>query len=130
MALTDFRACFMPYCLAQLQNGTWHILNREYRPLTIESKQLGRMVSEFDIEITKGVINKIVKVGGISIHTNEPSLYKLENARGVEALTDARYKIMIYLYYDGSNPVNKEHRERYFGILDILFSLKNNGFSY
>ncbi len=33
MPLHDFRSVFMPYCLAQQEDGCYAVLNREYKPV-------------------------------------------------------------------------------------------------
>lgn len=33
MALNDFRAVFLPYCLERQPNGKYAVLNREYKPV-------------------------------------------------------------------------------------------------
>lgn len=33
MALTEFRSIYLPYCLQRQADGSWVILNREYKPV-------------------------------------------------------------------------------------------------
>ncbi len=37
--MTDFRAYFLPYCLEQVSEGKYVVLNRRYKPLGITSSE-------------------------------------------------------------------------------------------
>lgn len=38
LRITDFRAVFFPYCLARQPEGTWLVLNRDYKPVGTVSR--------------------------------------------------------------------------------------------
>ncbi len=106
MALLDFRAVCMPYCIKKLENGKYHVLNREYKPLsfcTANNDYLKKELPiELELEITEQVISNL-KLKGAQFQDN-----------------------MIFLYGDGTNPLNEQHRKPYYELLDILFPVRVN----
>ena len=49
---TDFRAVYFPYCIEKQADGTWVVLNRQYKPV-------GFNTSDF---IRKRSINPVLKL--------------------------------------------------------------------
>jgi hypothetical protein len=38
MPLGDFRSIYLPYCLDKQADGSWLVLNREYKPVGFNTK--------------------------------------------------------------------------------------------
>ncbi|WP_291728203.1 hypothetical protein [Bernardetia sp.] len=106
MALFDFRAVCMPYCIKRLENGKYHVLNREYKPLsfcTISNDYLEKKLPiELDLEITGKIMSQLAAKG--AVFQND----------------------MIFLYGDGTNPVKEKNRVQYYELLDILMTIRVN----
>ena len=101
---TDFRAVYFPYCIEKQSDGTWVVLNRQYKPV-------GFNTSDF-IEYENYPVS--AKLNGIG-----PGICKKLSYTGqVEG-------DRVYLYNDGCNPTNsKADMEAYLKKLEILAKLK------
>lgn len=109
MALTDFRAVCLPYCLKKQEDGTYLVLNREYKPLSFKTRYNDFLEQDLPIYLkikglTKKKIEKIISIGEGACIQNEG--------------TD------IFLYNDDSNPFYKKGRADYFKRLEILMELR------
>lgn len=104
MALLDFRAICLPYCLQKQTNGSYIALNREYLPLGFNDRG---SVSFNDLPVS-------TSYKGISA-----TLAKKLSHKGDDDLEN------IYLYNDGSNPVlSDSNMAAYFKRLSLLAKLK------
>lgn len=93
MQSDDFRSIFLPYCLKKQDNGTYIVLNRNYKPLGFYTRE---HVEYSDFPIS-------VKIKGI----NPKTASKLSANCGTNTDT-------IYLYNDGTVPTHrKNHMETY-----------------
>lgn len=105
MPVLNLRGIYFPYCLQRLDDGSWIILNRNYKPLGSTSKE--HVVYE-DIDdafriprITPGQVQKLSCTGSID--------------------DDGR----IYLYEDSCIPTSgQKHMTAYLERLAILMRLK------
>lgn len=105
MALNDFRDIYLPYCLKKLENGKYVVLNREYKPLGFNSKEI------FD-------------------YSNFPISSNLEGITKKKAITISWNNLPdndnIFLYNDETNPLkNKKHMDDYLKRLELLSHIKN-----
>ena len=104
MALLDFRAVFLPYCLQRQDDGRYAILNREYKPV-------GFFTTQF---IDYSAYPVTVRLKGIGPATAA----KLST----EGSRDPR---QIFLYDDGTNPVRSEaNMAAYLHKLRVLAKLR------
>ncbi len=105
MALNDFRAIYLPYCLKKQENGKYIVLNREYKPLGFNSYEQFNY-SNYPISANlKGLTEK--KVLELSWN-NSPD------------------KEHIFLYNDALNPIkSKDNMAKYLQKLDLLAKLKS-----
>ena len=109
MALGDFRAVCMPYCLKKQEDNTFLVLNREYKPLTFctysndfENQNLPIYLKIVDL--TPRIIAKITAIGKGSSFQTESNI--------------------LFLYDDGSIPItSKQNMSDYFKRLEILMPL-------
>lgn len=100
----DFRAIYFPYCLQKQKDGSWVILNREYKPV-------GFNTSEF---ITYEEFPVAVKLEGLTPKKANKLAYsgEMEGDR-------------IYLYNDGCVPTrSKKNMDAYLEKLAILAKLR------
>lgn len=105
MALLDFRAVCMPYCIKKVSPNTYIVLNREYQPIgfnTYNNKIDKLPVYMKTKSLTKNKIDKILSI-----------------SKGACLQEDS-----LFLYNDETNPLRKNNRHAYFEILDILMELK------
>ena len=104
MALNDYRAVYMPYCLQKQKDGRYAVLNREYKPL-------GFKTSEWINYDEYPVCTNIKDIG--------PAIAKKLSYDGCEDIDQ------IYLYNDGCNPINdKKHMAAYFKKLELLATIQ------
>ena len=87
MALNDYRAVYMPYCLRKRKGDRYVVLNREYKPLGFKTSD---WINYDDYPVC-------VNIKGIN-----PASAKKLSCSGSEDTDD------IFLYSDGCNPVNDE----------------------
>ena len=103
MALLDFRAIYLPYCIEQQDDESWLILNREYSPVGFNAAHIqpdGHPVT--------------VKLKGLGLAT----LTKLAFDGKVQGKK-------VYLYDDECNPVRgKEHMQAYLAKIALLAKLE------
>jgi hypothetical protein len=107
MALLDFRAVSLPYCLKKTDAGDWLVLNREYKPIgfcTYDRVNIESLPIYLDLRITQKEIDKLVELGA-----------------KIQTLFD---ELTIFLYNDATNPFYKQNRQSYFDKLDILMDLR------
>ncbi|MEH2331482.1 hypothetical protein [Nostoc sp.] len=104
MALNDFRAVFLPYCIEKQPDGRYVVLNREYKPVGFKTKEHIKY-EEYPI---------CIELKGIGLATAAKLSYKGDSN------TDK-----IYLYNDGCVPTESaEHMKNYLKRLEILAKLK------
>lgn len=104
MALNDYRAVFMPYCLRKQEGGRYAILNREYKPVGFKTSD---WINYDDYPVC-------VTIKGIG-----PATAKKLSCRGSGDTDD------IFLYHDGCNPVNdKGHMAEYLEKLELLAKMQ------
>lgn len=100
---TDFRAVYFPYCIEKQSDGTWVVLNRQYKPV-------GFNTSEF-INYEEYPVS--AKLSGIG-----PGICKKLSYSG-EAEGNR-----VYLYNDGCIPTNSQkYMDEYLKKLAILAKL-------
>ena len=109
MALNDFRAVCLPYCLKKQEDGTYLVLNRDYKPLSFKTQYNDFLKQDLPIYLKlKGLtpkkIEKIISIGEGSCVQND----------GKD----------LFLYNDKTNPLYKEGRSDYFKRLELLMELK------
>lgn len=101
--MSEARAFLFPYCIKQLEDGRYIVLNRNYKPLGVQSGDwvvYEEHPSAINLEITKSIAEKLSWVG--------------------EGCTDT-----IYLYNDGCIPTDaKEHMNAYLKRLSVLAAVK------
>lgn len=104
MPLNDFRSVYLPYCLQQLADGSYVVLNREYKPLGYRTHEHIRYE---DLPI-------LAKIHGIT-----PRIATRLSWSGSEDID------RIMLYDDGCIPTaSAEHMTRYLKKIEILATLK------
>ena len=103
MALNDFRAVFLPYCLEKQADGRYAVLNREYKPVGFFTREW--------IDYAKHPV--LVKLKGLT------------SARAGRLSHNGSADIdRIFLYNDGSNPVRSAANMRaYLARIEILAKL-------
>jgi hypothetical protein len=100
----DFRAVFLPYCLRKQDDGSYVVLNRDYKPLGFKTAE--------HVDYAKYPIG--VKIPGI-----KP---KLAAKLSISGKTDTD---QIFLYNDATVPIQgKQNMAAYLGRLEILAKLK------
>jgi hypothetical protein len=105
MPVTNTRALYFPYCLQQLDDKSWIILNRNYKPLGSATEE---HVTYEDID-PKMRIAKIASA----------------QARLLAYSGDADAEGRIYLYQDGCIPTDSEkNMTAYLKRLSVLMKLK------
>lgn len=103
MLFGDFRSIYMPYCLKKQEDGSYAVLNREYKPVGFNTSDYIKY-EEFPVT---------TKFNGIG-----PGVAKKLSYKGSED-TDT-----IYLYDDGCVPVRSTaHMDAYLKKLAILAKL-------
>ena len=100
---TDFQAVYFPYCIEKQSDGTWVVLNRQYKPV-------GFNTSEF-INYEEYPVS--AKLSGIGLGICKKLSYSGE-AEGNR----------VYLYNDGCTPTNSQKdMDQYLKKLAILAKL-------
>lgn len=100
---TDFRAVYFPYCIERMADGTWVVLNRQYKPVGFNTSDFIRYES-FPVS---------AKLKGIG-----PGILKKLSYDG-----DGTGQ-KIYLYNDGCVPTHsKANMDAYLKRLEILAKL-------
>lgn len=104
MPTGDFRAIFLPYCLEKQANGSYVILNRNYKPIGFNTTE-SVVFAQYPIS---------VKIPGI-----KPAVAaKLSISRGLDTKK-------IFLYDDQTVPTrSKKNMTAYLNKLEILAKLK------
>lgn len=104
MALGDFRSIYLPYCLALQEDGSYAVLNREYKPV-------GFNTSDYVTYSEYPVTTKFKGIG--------PSTAKKLSYNGNEDVA------RIYLYDDGSAPtVTSANMATYLKKIETLAKLQ------
>ncbi len=85
MPLGDFRAIYLPYCIEQNADGSWLVLNRQYKPVGFNTED---HIKYEDFPV-------VTKFKGLGPAT----LAKLSYSGDVHGNR-------VYLYNDGTNPLN------------------------
>jgi hypothetical protein len=100
----DFRAVFFPYCLQKQSDGSYIVLNRDYKPLGFKTSE--------HIDYAKYPIN--VKIRGIKA--------RLAAKLSIDGKLDTDN---IFLYNDATVPIRgKQNMKDYLARLEILAKLK------
>lgn len=101
----EFRQVFFPYCLDQHENGTWTLLNRQYKPLGFNTMDWIKYDS-YPI---------FCKTRKIRLSTLQKISY--------QPIEEGETK--IYLYNDGCVPTNgKKYMDAYLDRLRVLMSIQ------
>ncbi|TVL08209.1 hypothetical protein AYI74_21840 [Shewanella algae] len=104
MPLGDFRSVYMPYCLKKQPDGSYVVLNREYKPVGFNTRD---HITYEDFPVSS-------KLKGIGPGTAKKLSYK-----------DSDDTETIYLYNDGCVPVHSaENMKLYLKKLAILAKLE------
>lgn len=103
MPLYDFRSVHLPYCLHRLENGSYVVLNREYKPLGFRTyEHIDYESYPIAVKFKRLTASTIVKLSW-------------------KADPDPR---CIFLYYDGNIPTdNAKDMQAYLQRLAILAKL-------
>lgn len=105
MAIENVRAVYFPYCIEKQSDGSWVLLNRNYKPV-------GFNTSDF---IKYGEHPVSMNLKGIGPATLRKLSYKDEEPGD-----------MVYLYSDGCVPTNStEAMASYLIKLEVLLKLKS-----
>lgn len=100
---TDFRAVYFPYCIEKQSDGTWVVLNRQYKPVGFNTDDY---IQYKDYPVS-------AKLRGIGPEFCKKLSYTGDNNGD-----------RIYLYNDGCNPINsKADMAAYLKKLEILAKL-------
>jgi hypothetical protein len=103
MALGDFRAIFLPYCLQKQPDGTYAVLNREYKPVGFKTRDVIKY-SDYPV---------CVKIKGLT----PAKAVKLSNNGSKDLDT-------IFLYNDVTNPIgSKKNMDAYLAKIALLAKL-------
>ena len=103
MALTDFRAVFLPYLLERQPDGRYAVLNREYKPVGFFTRET----------VTYADYPVLVKLKGLT-----PRLASMLSWEGSSDVN------RVFLYNDDSNPVrNKANMRAYLAKIERLAKL-------
>lgn len=104
MPLGDFRSVHMPYCLKKQKDGSYIVLNREYKPIGFRTKD---WLTYGDYPIS----HKFIGLG--------PSVAKKLSWSGDKNLDE------IFLYNDGCIPdKSSENMTGYLKRIEVLMKLK------
>lgn len=105
MPLNDFRSVFLPYCIKKQADGSYIVLNREYKPIGFNSR---KHVKYEDYPISS-------KIRGLT-----PASIKKLSWNGI-----MREDGSVFLYNDGSIPTDSAaNMKKYLEKLAILASYK------
>ena len=103
MALSDFRAIYLPYCIQHQEDGSWLVLNRQYKPVGFNTDDHLKY-EDFPVS---------TKFKGLG----PAKLAKLSYTGKVEGNR-------VYLYNDGSNPLlSDSNMKAYLSKLETLAKL-------
>jgi len=104
MPLNDFRSAYLPYCLDKQEDGSYAVLNREYKPLGFITKEF---VTYSDYPVT-------VNLKGLTVNKAEQL-----------SATGSNDTNRIYLYNDSTIPTDsKKNMDQYLSRLATLSKLK------
>lgn len=118
MALNDFFRINMPYGIVKNSKGEWTAFNREYAPIGWNEKYTGQSI---DIDDSYSDIPIRTKYKNAT-ETILKQLIDNESAEEYDSNGDLR---KIYLYGDGTNPLNNaEHWNTYLDKIKILSQLR------
>lgn len=105
MSLHDFRSIYFPYCLKKQDDGSWVVLNREYKPV-------GFNTNDFIEYKNYPVATKFKGLGPATLN-------KLAYSGNAEGHDD------VFLYNDGCVPTDSaENMEAYMKKLQLLAKLQ------
>lgn len=103
MALGDFRAVFLPYCLSRQKDGRYAVLNREYKPVGFFTRDWVTYEKHpvlVKLKITKALANKVSVTGKDGVDN-------------------------VFLYNDATNPLRgKANMDAYLAKLALLAKLR------
>jgi len=103
MALRDFRAIYLPYCIQQNPDGSWVVLNRNYKPVGFNTEDY---IKYEDFPVS-------TKFKGLGPATLKKLSWSGEVSDGC-----------VYLYNDGTNPLNSPaDMKAYLKKLELLAKL-------
>lgn len=103
MALEDFRAVFLPYCIEKQPGGTYVVLNREYKPLGFKTRDF---IKYADYPVC-------VKIKGLT--AAKAAKLSVDESKDLDR---------IFLYDDATNPIrSKKNMDAYLAKLAVLAKL-------
>ena len=109
MALQDFRAVCLPYCLKKQEDNTFLVLNRDYKPLSF---------CTFSNDFENQNLPIYLKIKGLT-----PRLITKITAIGKGASLQKESNT-LFLYNDSNNPIKgKQAMKDYLERLEILMPL-------
>ena len=104
MAIENVRAVYFPYCIEKQSDGTWVLLNRNYKPVGFNTDDF---INYDDYPVS-------IKITGIG-----PAKLKKISYKSTEPIGDR-----VYLYNDGCVPTSSpEAMASYLKKLEILLKL-------
>jgi hypothetical protein len=104
MALDEFRSIYLPYCIEKQQDGSWVVLNREYKPVGFNTTE---WITYSDFPVS-------VRLKGLG----PAKLARISYNGSVEGNR-------VFLYDDGCIPTSNAHaRKAYLERLFILAKLQ------
>jgi len=100
----DFRSVHLPYCIRKLPNGSYVVLNRDYKPIGFRTtRQVDCEAYPIGVKFKRLTVKTVAKLS-------------------CQASPDINN---IYLYHDGSQPTaNAKNMEEYLERIRVLAALK------
>lgn len=103
MPLDDFRAVYFPYCIEKQDDGTYVVLNREYKPVGFNTRDWINY-SDYPVGVRLRLTPK--RIDELSVDDNDDGSN-------------------VYLYDDSTNPIrSKKNMDAYLEKLRILAKLE------
>ena len=100
--MTDFRSVFLPYCIEKLDDGSWVVLNRQYKPIGFNTDEF---INYEDYPVSARLEIKSTHLKKISYNSD--------------------YFGKVYLYNDGCHPFgSKKNMDSYLEKLRVLAKLR------
>jgi hypothetical protein len=121
MALTDFFRINLPYGLKVKANNEWVVFNREYLPLSWNSKDFQESIYSEDFYINLPLRTKYKGL------TENAILKIIKNPNGIKR-DDSGKISMIFFYHDRTNPQsNPKYWNSYFAITKAFSKFEKSG---
>lgn len=110
MGVSNVRAVYFPYCLERQEDGSWVILNRNYKPVGFNTDD--------HIEYENYPVAMKQRI-------SEATLRKLSFRGGADEVDAAIKRGRVYLYNDGTVPTHDAaSMQAYLKRVEILLKLK------